>query len=143
MACFSVKGEREKAELREMLELSNAQKEEARKAAEAAARRGDELVRQLAAKQQEAAGLAAQLRDAGVREARLAASNEALQQQVAGLQKALERASTQRDELSDRVSELTAERKQAQADVRRLTKDRWGLVDWEPSTQDPSSGLAA
>jgi hypothetical protein len=82
MSCFSAKGERERTELREMLELSNAQKEEARKAAEAAARRGDEIARQLAAKQQEAGGLSAQLRDAGLREARLAASNEALAVQV-------------------------------------------------------------
>lgn len=107
-----------------MLELSNTQKEEARKAAEAAARRGDELARQLATKQQEASGLAAQLRDSGIREARLAASNEALTTQVASLQKALERASAQRDELGERVTELSAERKQAQVEVRRLTKDR-------------------
>ncbi|KIZ07881.1 hypothetical protein MNEG_0067 [Monoraphidium neglectum] len=124
MSCFSAKGERERTELREMLELSNAQKEEARKAAEAAARRGDEIARQLAAKQQEAGGLSAQLRDAGLREARLAASNEALAVQVASLQKALERAGAQRDELSERATELTAERKQAVADVRRLTRDR-------------------
>jgi chromosome segregation ATPase len=43
---------------------------------------------------------------------------------VASLQKALERAGAQRDELSERATELTAERKQAVADVRRLTRDR-------------------
>ncbi|KAI8468807.1 MAG: hypothetical protein J3K34DRAFT_522625 [Monoraphidium minutum] len=124
MACFTAKAERERTELREMLELSNAQREEARKAADAAGRRADDLGRQLAAKNAEAGGLAAQLRDAGGREARLAAANDALAGQTAGLQRALERAGAARDELGERVAELSAERKQAQADVRRLTKDR-------------------
>lgn len=123
MACFG-RGDREKTELREMLELSNAQQEEARKAAEAAARRGDELARQLTAKQAEINSLAVQLRDAGIREARLAASSETLSTQLASLQASLDRANGQHDELRERVDEMAAEKKQALSEVRRLTKDR-------------------
>lgn len=50
MPCFYSKAEKEKEQLRELLELANAQKEEARKASEAATQRGEELACQLAAR---------------------------------------------------------------------------------------------
>lgn len=50
MPCLFGRAEAEKAELRELLELSNSQREEYRKAADAANRRADHLAKQLEAR---------------------------------------------------------------------------------------------
>jgi hypothetical protein len=50
MPCFFGRAEAEKAELRELLELSNSQREEYRKAAEGASRRAEHVGKQLEAR---------------------------------------------------------------------------------------------
>jgi chromosome segregation ATPase len=125
MPCFALgKGEREKAELRELLELANAQREEFRKQCERQAKENQELSRKLEKSQRDVADLHQRLQASSQREAQLDNNNQNLELKVSGLHAALDKASLQHDEDEERVVKLTAQRDAAQADVRKLSKDR-------------------
>eukprot|EP00879_Flechtneria_rotunda_P009117 GHRR01009544.1.p1 GENE.GHRR01009544.1~~GHRR01009544.1.p1 ORF type:complete len:205 (+),score=50.61 GHRR01009544.1:606-1220(+) len=124
MPCLFGRAEAEKAELRELLELSNSQKEEYRKAADSAARKADHLNKQLEQRILELQDLSCHYQASQQHEYLLRQENEALQQQIAGYKQSLGRAAAHQEDLNKRLQKETAHRKQAETDLKKLHKER-------------------
>lgn len=124
MAWMCGRAEAEKAELRDLLESANSQKEEYRKAAEMASRRAEHLSKQLEQRVLELQELSTHYQSIQQHETRLCRENEALQQQIAGFKQSLSKAATQNEELSKRMQKETTARKQSETDLRKLHKER-------------------
>jgi hypothetical protein len=124
MPCLFGRGEAERAELRDLLESANSQREEYRKAADAASRRAEHLALQLEARLlelQELSGAYGALQQQASRAARDA---DALTAQVAGYKQSLGKAATHQEDLNRRLQKEATARKAAEADLRKLHKER-------------------
>eukprot|EP00877_Chromochloris_zofingiensis_P010076 jgi/Chrzof1/5321/Cz15g22020.t1 len=124
MPCFYGSSEREKAELRDLLELANAQKEEYRKAAEMASRRAEELSRQLNKQSADMQQLSGKLQTYAQKNSRLSLEVKTLQEQIMDMNMQLDTAMGQQAVLQQRLQDTTTERTMADAQLRKLTKDR-------------------
>lgn len=124
MPCLFGRAEAEKAELRELLESANSQREEYRKAADIATRRAEHLSKQLEQRLlelQELSGLHNALQQ---HETQVSRENEALQQQIAGYKQSLGKAAAHQEDLNKKLQKETVVRKQAETDLRKLHKER-------------------
>eukprot|EP00775_Hariotina_reticulata_P003706 gene3706-3969_t len=117
-------GHDEKAELRELLESSNSQREEYRKAADSAARKHEHLSKQFEQKLMDLQDLSLQFQSLQQSEARLSRENEVLQQQITGYKQSLNKAAANQEEVNKRLQKETVQRKQADSDLRKLHKER-------------------
>ncbi|WIA14404.1 hypothetical protein OEZ85_002930 [Tetradesmus obliquus] len=114
----------EKAELRDLLESANSQREEYRKAADIASRRAEQLSKQLEMRLQELNELSGLYTAVQQHEDRLLHENEGLQQQIAGYKQSLSKAAAHQEDLSRKLQKEAAARKQAETDLRKLHKER-------------------
>jgi chromosome segregation ATPase len=124
MSCFFGRAEAEKAELRDLLESANSQREEYRKAADIASRRAEQLSKQLEMRLQELNELSGLYTAVQQHEDRLLHENEGLQQQIAGYKQSLSKAAAHQEDLSRKLQKEAAARKQAETDLRKLHKER-------------------
>jgi len=114
----------EKAELRELLESSNAQREEYRKAADSHSHALEHLSKQLEQKLMDLQELSHQFQSLQQSEARLSRENEVLQQQITGYKQSLNKAAANQEEVNKSLQKETTQRKQADSDLRKLHKER-------------------
>lgn len=114
----------EKAELRELLESSNAQREEYRKAADSHSHALEHLSKQFEQKLMDLQELSHQFQSLQQSEARLSRENEVLQQQITGYKQSLNKAAANQEDVNKRLQKEATQRKQAESDLRKLHKER-------------------